>query len=242
MHTQVKNYKKKAYFCGNTVEIYEYENAVFTGHTGKRPGPGRVKLAPDQDGERANNSITRSRQTLRRLVNSNPDLDKFLTLTFAENKTNVKEANRLFKAFMTEFRRRSGLNFRYIAVIEFQKRGAVHYHLVMDTPFIDQAWLARLWGHGFIKMKHIDSHRNMGGYISKYLNKKRFDKRLFSKKAFWSSRNVKRPIALLDKRIDLHIGLYYNGTIEKCSFTFTAPKGVTKYSFHELCLDQLPIT
>ena len=56
--------------------------------------------------EKTKFSIQRTRSNIRRLTNSNPQLNKFLTLTFAESTTDLKEANKLFhlamKAILSE--------------------------------------------------------------------------------------------------------------------------------------------
>ena len=57
---------------------------------------------------------------------------------------------------------------KYLAVIEFQERGAVHYHVLSDIPYIPQKELQDIWGHGFVyinAVKHVD---NIGAYIVKY--------------------------------------------------------------------------
>ncbi|MBC2595640.1 hypothetical protein H5P28_15335 [Ruficoccus amylovorans] len=53
----------------------------------------------------------------------------FLTLTFADNVTNFREAQRRFNSFRSNI---LGKNFEAsVVVVEPQKRGAVHYHLVV---------------------------------------------------------------------------------------------------------------
>jgi hypothetical protein len=45
---------------------------------------------------------------------------------------------------------------KYVSVVEFQKRGAVHYHAVFfNLPFIVNDELAAIWSHGFIKINAI---------------------------------------------------------------------------------------
>jgi hypothetical protein len=58
----------------------------------------------------------------------------FVTLTFAENLTDRTEAQRRFNSLATSFFRRvDGLE--WIAAVERQGRGAIHYHLVMAFPW-----------------------------------------------------------------------------------------------------------
>lgn len=66
---------------------------------------------------------------------------KFLTLTFKDNVTDLKEANEMFTKFMKRLSyqaygvRRNVL--KYLCVPELQERGAWHYHVVMfNCPFI----------------------------------------------------------------------------------------------------------
>lgn len=74
----------------------------------------------------------RSFQTLRNLALANKDHWKsFITLTFAENITDLDQANNKFHIYTTQIRKRYPA-FRYIGVPEFQKRGAIHYHLMTN--------------------------------------------------------------------------------------------------------------
>lgn len=41
-------------------------------------------------------------------------------------------------------------------MFEFQKRGAIHYHLLCNLPFVSSKELAEIWTHGFIKIKKIE--------------------------------------------------------------------------------------
>ena len=115
---------KKYIITGHVIEIYEYKNYIH----GK--GGARVRGEASEESKQKNYSNTnqRRRDTIRRLACCNFDnkYDKFLTLTFADNKTDVKACNILFKAFIRKLKRYKE-NLKYLAVIEFQERGAVHY-------------------------------------------------------------------------------------------------------------------
>ena len=75
--------------------------------------------------EKTKFSIQRTRSNIRRLTNANPQLDKFLTLTFAESTTDLVEANKLFHLAMKRIIHTKP-EFEYIAVVEFQKD--IDYH------------------------------------------------------------------------------------------------------------------
>lgn len=91
--------------------------------------------------------------------------------------------------------------FVYLAVIEFQKRGAVHYHFLCNLPFIKSKEIEKIWGHGFIKIRKIKHVTNLGAYFCKYLHKDMTDKRLFGKKKYFCSENIERPTEVHDNEI-----------------------------------------
>ncbi|WP_452176556.1 rolling circle replication-associated protein, partial [Kordiimonas lipolytica] len=63
----------------------------------------------------------------------------------------VKESNYNFKKFIQRLNYKMDLKLKYSCVVEFQKRGAVHYHLLAyNLPFIENSKLAEIWGHGFV--------------------------------------------------------------------------------------------
>ena len=77
-------------------------------------------------------NIMRSKFQLQRLVKSNEDIFKtFITLTFADNITSIEQANKKFDIWRTKIKS-IYKDFKYVCVPEFQKRGAVHYHLLTN--------------------------------------------------------------------------------------------------------------
>lgn len=126
---------------------------------------------------------------------------KFLTLTFSENMTNIKECNLLFKNFIKRLKYQYNKNLKYLAVIEFQKRGAVHYHVLLDIPYVPQNVLQELWGNGFIFINAIDHVDNIGAYILKYITKDNNDVRLMGQKAYLYSRNLKKPEEIINHNL-----------------------------------------
>lgn len=135
-----------------------------------------------------------------RLIDCNFDAQtKFLTLTFAENVSDIKYCNREFSKFTKRLNRRiygtDKKQLKYLAVWEAQKRGAIHYHVVLfGLPYIKSAELREVWGHGFVKINRVDvDHRaNVGRYISKYFSKD-VDEGSYKQKKFFRSQNLVQP-------------------------------------------------
>ena len=125
-------------------------------------------------------SVAQSLKRLRDIINANtesPDAALWVTLTYAENMT---DANRLYEDFRRFWQRFSYyLNKRglpraeYITAAEPQGRGAWHLHALflfpIKTPFIPNADIARIWGHGFTKTKRLRGVDNIGLYLTAYL-------------------------------------------------------------------------
>jgi len=79
-----------------------------------------------------------------------------------------------------------------LAVIQFQERGAVHYHMLSDLPYIPKNEFFKIWGKGFVKINDIKNVDNVGAYIIGYMNKKIDDKRLLKNKSYLISKNLNK--------------------------------------------------
>lgn len=136
---------------------------------------------------------------IRRLITMNFDnTAKFVTLTFRKLTKDVKEANLEFHKFMKRLKRKYP-NLRYVAVIEFQDkygRGAVHYHMIVNLPYIKAKELETIWAQGFVKINAIDKVDNLGAYVIKYMTKDQADERLQGLKAYNCSKGLERPLEL----------------------------------------------
>lgn len=209
--------KKKIVVSNKVVEVYEYEHYFQYGERIKNPNEKGLKNIPKPKMNKLESrqlSNLRSKRNLKRIINSNVEIYKknygkffppiFLTMTFAENITDVKQANKKFTNFMKKFnykiwgKKKNKL--KYAGVIEFQVRGAVHYHLVFfNLKFIDKEELAKIWSHGAIEIEEAKDVSDVGTYICKYMSKNMDDSRLCGKKAYFTSRELKKPIELMEK-------------------------------------------
>ena len=220
-------YSVKVVMSGHVVEIYEYERDIKTGKDNKSGSVGRAgKNASDEDKEKNREiALIRAKREVRRLINSNVDAwgerPKFFTLTFAENVTDIKWANNEFKKFRQRLSRHiwgCPNNLKYVAVIEFQKRGAVHYHLVtFNMPYVPHKTLLEIWGHGGVHIRAIDDCDNVGAYVTKYMTKSHDDERLREQKCYFSSRGLVKPFEEIIEKEDLdalRVALSPNKTYE----------------------------
>lgn len=112
---------------GDLIEEWTFERAPAPK---KSPKP-RVKRVFRQ--ERRLDNVKRAANSFRRLVRSNlkPGVHPALmTLTTAENE-DIEEGYKHFTAFGKRLRKNFGNELVWIAVPEFQKRGAVHFHVLI---------------------------------------------------------------------------------------------------------------
>lgn len=190
---------KKYVITGHVLEVYTYDYYIH----GKGGFSGTAKGQAELESALKNyaNTNQRRRDKIRRLActNFNNKYDKFLTLTFAENKTNIEECNLLFKNFIKRLKYTYQLkSLKYLAVIEFQERGAVHYHVLLNIPYIPHKELQDLWGNGFVFINAISHVDNLGAYVLKYMTKDNNDTRLMGKKAYLTSRNLKQEETIVN--------------------------------------------
>lgn len=142
-----------------------------------------------------------------------------VTLTFADNVTDLKYANNQFCCFIKRLNRYLTKmhkdKVQYIAVVEFQKRGAIHYHLLCNLPFISAKMLQEIWQNGFVKINKIDDVDNVGAYVTKYMSKDNVDERLVGNRCYFTSQGLQEPTTIEENGIENTIAhLLLAGDIE----------------------------
>ncbi len=208
-------YDRKVVISGHIVELYDYEHTIFSGYD-RRDGcsygrAAEVSTSEEQKKENRNKVMSRAKKTVRRLINANvykyKDSNdniirpKFVTLTFKDLVTDVKKANYEFKKFIKRLNYKLGYKVKYVTVIEFQQRGAIHYHVVFfNLIYMNSNDLADLWKNGFIKINAIDDCDNVGAYVSKYMTKDNDEDKLRGEKCYFSSRGLFKPVEIKDKK------------------------------------------
>ena len=149
-------------------------------------------------------SIVRSKLQCQRIAKANMEHWKtFITLTFKENVKDIDYANRKFHNFITVIKRHYKY-FMYLCVPEYQKRGAVHYHMFTNIDINDNTLMytqednhkyrhIKYWRFGFTSVQSIvNDPVKVVGYISKYMTKD-IDNRLFGHRRFFYSQNCNVP-------------------------------------------------
>lgn len=211
---------KKIVYSGDIVEVYEYDKGYLRGYENNNANTGRkIGYKSENYEDHRKQVLQRAKKDLRRLINANVGqygkefTAKFLTLTFKDNVKDLDKANYEFKKFIQRlnyycFGMKKN-NLKYTCVVEFQKRGAIHYHVIIyNMPYLKANDIADVWGNGFIKINRIDNIDNVGAYVSEYLGQAKKgqghdieDDRLKGRKSYFSSRGLFKPIEITNEKI-----------------------------------------
>ena len=193
--SNIRYYNKKYICSGHVIEEITYALGVCEGYDSKATGK------RSSDNEKRSDNINKSKINLRRLINANvTSNDLFVTLTYAENMTDVNQAKHDFKMFVKAMKRK-GYLLKYVYVVEFQKRGAIHFHVILfDMKYISNDELASVWKKGFVRINRIDKVDNVGAYVVKYMQKDLMDSRLIGKDLYGRSRGLNEPIEIKDSQ------------------------------------------
>jgi len=197
----------KWFQSGTLLEKYEYEKNLPI----RRKSP---KIAPRGPRDRklvfrSADSLRRAQRGFRRLVRANLVGDAppaFLTLTMFQILP-YEASCKLFTSFIATLRREQGEGFRYIAVPEYQRRGALHFHVLLwglneyASEESETRYFARLWLRGFCDAIITDGSPRLAGYFAKYMSKSMQDVRLNGKKAYFCGRNTLRPVSVSATKI-----------------------------------------
>ena len=104
--------------------------------------------------------------------------------------------HREFKLFIKKLNYHFKLDLKYLAVVEYQKRGAVHYHMVLfNMPYISFKELDKYWCHnGTCTIKLLRDTVGMADYITKELSKTFKYNELDNRKKYFCSKNLLKPV------------------------------------------------
>lgn len=162
-----------------------------------------IATVKDKLNQRRADNLSRLRRTVHDLITTNNTKDTipvFLTFTYKDNQENVDQAWSQWRAFMLRFNKLVGKKLKYVNVIQFQKRGAVHFHaLFFDLPLQMEKserktrFIARCWGLGYVDVEKVRKARSVASYVVKYMYKDADDIRIAGRKAYTTSKGLLRP-------------------------------------------------
>lgn len=247
MATDNAYYTEKLVVSGQLVEHYSYEIPVRCGQLPKTKPQRKVEpneLISTYREDNANRAAT----NVRRLCAANSgayghNSAKMLTLTFAENLTDLPTANREFELYIKRLNRYLRLcgdieptdKVRYLAVGEQQKRGAWHYHVALfNMKWLPVAEYGRIWGNGFAHIAPITSFEGLERYVSKYFAKKFADDKLTGSQAYHGSKDLLKPYVHTESRYYGSDGIQdtvLGEAVQQCQFSYpTDFNGVCTYT------------
>ncbi len=159
-------------------------------------------------------SVNRTREQLADLVLSN-DFEYFLTVTFDGKKVdryNDKVTRKKMQYWLNDLKKLYK-DIKYIAVAEYHKKGALHFHCLLggvtdkELGLIDSGkrvkkgltkgeiiYNTRRWKFGWSTVTKIKNKDACKRYILKYVTKQNTDLRFFVKKRYWYSLNCEKPL------------------------------------------------
>ncbi|BAN08194.1 conserved hypothetical protein (plasmid) [Levilactobacillus brevis KB290] len=206
-------YNMSVFYTKERADVRIYKTLKFEGFHHYSYGPHANKISSRQ----RNNG--RSKKTLLNLINANFKKNKcvFITLTFKENLQDLDIANKCFYSYIRKIRR-DNPKVKYLCTIEFQKRGAIHYHVLFKNIYnVDYGDYINKWRKtidrssivvkgGSVRVEFIDDTDNLINYISKYMSKEMTNESLCGKKCYLISKGLVRPDfnrRIIDSRYDL---------------------------------------
>lgn len=171
---------------------------------------------PNYKKARSERSIRRTRKNIQDILNANLDNKSyFVTLTFAENLQDYKKANEKFKYFINQ----KNKDIKYLSIKEHQKRGAIHYHLILfDINESDLEHLLDSWNYGFKYSKKIINKYtwSIANYLTEYFSKEKNQMVKSGYRIFTKSTNLKKPLKISHKVVDeILIKYKYDVDLEK---------------------------
>lgn len=208
-------YNTKFVICGDRIEVYKYSGYIRKGGESKNKEGRKGKKDISEDEKKINRIISRTRNlnnarnNIVRIVSCNPDLISFITITYKCNMQDLKKSkqqvNKFFKKLKADYE-----DLKYIYVLEFQDRGAIHYHILTNFPIpvktgrqrkteeqkqFEQEFSRKYWKYGFVDCRNLKSedNTNIGRYISSYLTLEQYTQDLGGMRIFSTSRNINRP-------------------------------------------------
>lgn len=191
------------------VEVYQYEKRLNTNTT--RRHTTLSKLQKQRRRERISKGVQKSvfsarraKMSFWRLVAHNLErrgVPCLVTLTSADRALGLTRGYLFIREFKRQYENKMGKTFTYIAVPEWQKKGRLHFHLIIwgIPELVAQSEratrnLQRLYARGYLDVRVArDSSPKIASYLAKYMSKAYSDKRLGGRRCYTTSREIDKP-------------------------------------------------
>lgn len=196
------NVKQPDAFKPKRVKVFNYSDEVkevieidYTGHSNN--GGRKGKKATEVSEEDKKRNLQRVKRNVRRLALANDLGQVHLMLSFKENMQDLAYADECFRVFMKDLHLLYPY-LKYIATREYQERGAIHYHVLLNQR-VDYKKVLKIWGQGWISLVHHDTKLKAVLYVLKYIAKEvgqttMTTQKGYSKKSYLSSKGLKKEV------------------------------------------------
>ena len=252
---RLEKYNYKIVRCGDYLQVYKYKDKKCK-HKDNIEAIDKNNLriskirCNNNEHKILNRNIIRTKLDCQRLAKANAkDWTSFITLTYKDNMQDVKQSKLDLNYFIKNIKKKKK-DFKYIAIPEFQKRGAIHFHILSNLSLEDKNIIVhqkdndnyydvKYWNKGFTSYENVTGDvKKIVGYISKYMTKE-CDERLFNFRRFSSSLNLERPQEDFLELNSKNKRLYLNALIKNRELIY-ANKYYDNYynevSFMEFCV------
>ena len=213
MYDDIKDYNVKFVECNNRLEVYRYDAPIIIGKTNNKNGrKGIHDMEYRKIEKNRKETLNKARNEIIRLSQCNPDLSTFITLTYAENMKDIRQS-KIDLCKCLRMMQRFFPSFKYLYVLEYQQRGAIHYHMLCNMPVpvetakskqlkpeeqkeFEQFFEETFWTHGFVDIRDLkkEGNTNVGLYVSVYLVEDLFKIDLKGNRCYGYSRNLNKPV------------------------------------------------
>lgn len=199
-------------------------------HTKRSKATQHIKRQEAQYGSKSyRDALQRAFNTAKEQIFFNPDMTNFITFTYKGKDHTHEDVMNDIKLYMKKERRIAQKPIKYIYVMEYQKRGSIHVHMIAnDSLLLRRNKNAHLeltnWTHGYtsvLRIKDLDNNFRPYLYLFKYMKKAQ----RIGKSFLHSSKNLNNYTTLKDAEIQLlhwrTINMEYTETtIETTNFSF----------------------
>ncbi|MGG7057626.1 rolling circle replication-associated protein [Clostridium tertium] len=251
-------YNEKLVISGERLEVYRYSCYLKEGKEGNnkegRKGKGGQGATEENKVINRKATLYRARNKIIRLISSNQDLNTFITLTYKENFKDLTKSKEHLKLFFKKLQK-DYQNLKYVYVLEYQERGAIHYHFLCNIEFdikfaksnnkknqeqkeLEKYFSKRYWSNrGFADIRNLkdEGNTNVAKYVSVYLVEDLMELDLKGSKCYGYSRNLNKPIEKrldnkqdIKEEIDTLTEVYNVGYTSNYELVYTDKKGNTR--------------